>query len=91
MLSDDKKEFMFTITYYKSGGKFGYRCSTVWAVRYDKNSGHPYMEDAFSKLRGLQASQSELPGLSTTWNDGYITLDHIDGFPRLFFPTGAEL
>ena len=89
MLSKTKKPFLFEIVYFKNNGKFYTNEIVEWKTRYHEKTGYPYMEDAFRKLRGLIASESQLPGLSTSWKEGYIFINHEEGFPQLFLPTGA--
>lgn len=84
---DGKIRFRFEIRYFKPTGKF-YASDSFWLDAVELAGGRPYMEDAFSYIRGLREAGKPLPGLSTSWADGYVLVEHGAGHPRLFPPLG---
>ncbi len=92
-MSDDKKEFVFKIHYFKDNGKWYTDCDYKYECRYI-GEGHlisPYMNDVVSHIRGLRDSdgQGAMPGLSdrTAGWDGYITVQWGNSYPTLILPS----
>jgi hypothetical protein len=83
-----KREFLFTIWYFKPNGKFYTSADVHWSVRVSGSDG-PYMADAVARLRGLRDHESALPGLSGGW-DGPIVINCDTGFPCLIPPSLSQ-
>lgn len=78
-------EHTFTVQYFKGTGKF-YSEGTFALATLPVAGDGPYMYDAVNHIKKLRAAGEPLPGLSSSWKDGFIVVDHDQGFPILILP-----
>lgn len=88
--SQDVREFLIKIQYFKETGKFYTDAQVPMLLKNvgTEESPVPYMLSAVAKIRGLRDSggQDSLPGLSGSGWKGYILVDCEEGYPCLIIP-----
>ena len=86
----NKRDFTFTITYFKPDGKYYTDAKCVMSVRsLDNNLEQlPYLFDAVARIRGWRdcGGQGALPGLEGAGWEGPILIQCGDGVPHLLMP-----
>jgi len=86
---DKTAEFTINFTYFKASGTYYTGGKKKMQVRLCDDGRTPYMYEVVEKVKETRRIGASLPGIVSSWPEGFVLIDCDEGYPCLIVPTAT--